>query len=368
MIRQFAEISSWRQHNVTIEPHEVYTLNFRDTTPNIFVVNNPNLALLKVGISSIPRTDSYEFKIEYNTTETFGRPIGTNNVYILNDSSIPVKIVVFSIVKDFEPSLLKNMNVALEGYTIESSTEIADVKDGVVMPVKLDDESKELITSIINCINDSSKGSTVTLLSSIKQNTGTNSTYIRSIIDAIKGTSGPGGTTPGLIHALMGNLSINSEQNLYSLIENGIESLLNKSISVDAQASVDFAPVTALLSELVRRLKVMALESGHYFGNTGRFYNKNNETNKVLLIKGDVTESLYVHFDWFYNDSETPVTLYTDDVNDVYVEYITIMPHEKIENLTFQVIGDRVCIKADGDVSYRSRYWVKEYSDFYAGN
>ena len=66
MLRQFNNISSWRQHVLTIEPHEVYTLNFRDTLPNIFVLHNPNMSTLKIGISSIPRSDAYEFKIEYD--------------------------------------------------------------------------------------------------------------------------------------------------------------------------------------------------------------------------------------------------------------------------------------------------------------
>jgi hypothetical protein len=163
-------------------------------------------------------------------------------------------------------------------------------------------------------------------------------------------------------------LTANDEVNLYSLIENGIEQLVNKSISVDAQASVDFTPVVDVLNEIKRLTRVRALEDGHFFGNIGTYYNKNNATEPVLLLKGDVTESLYIHFDWFYNDTDNPVTLYSDDANDFYEELITVMPHENIRNLTFRVTGSRVVVGSEGDVKYRTRFWKKLYSDFYKGN
>lgn len=141
MLSQFPDNSSWRQHNITIHAKEVFTLNFRDTKPNIFVVNNPNMSTLKIGLSAIPREDSYEFKVEYNTTETLGRPIGSNNLYILNDSAVDIKIVVFSIEKEFDPTILKNMNVSLDGYTIEANAEIRGIKEGIKLPISLDTDS-----------------------------------------------------------------------------------------------------------------------------------------------------------------------------------------------------------------------------------
>lgn len=153
-LRQFREYSTWRKHDIVIDPHEVYALNFTDSMPNIFVVNNPNTATLKIGISSIPRVDSYEFKVEYNTTETFGRPFGSAVIYILNDSSVPVKITLFSIEKDFDPALLKNMNVSLAGYTLESSSTIDGVKEGVVLPVQIDANTFDYLIKLFNKSTD----------------------------------------------------------------------------------------------------------------------------------------------------------------------------------------------------------------------
>lgn len=135
MIKQFNDLSSWRKDEVTIEAHETCTINFRDTMPNVFIIQNANAATLKVGISNLPRSNAYEFSVEKNTTEVVGRPIGTNNLYILNDSSVKVKILVFSIEKEFDPQILKNMSVSIDAGTIETSSVISGFADGVTLPV-----------------------------------------------------------------------------------------------------------------------------------------------------------------------------------------------------------------------------------------
>lgn len=161
MLTQFKNLSSWREDNITIKARETYTLDFLDTNPNMFVVINPNLAILKVSIGSLPLANHYEFKVDYNTTETLGRPTGTTKLYILNDSDLTINVKVFSIHDDFNLQILKNMNVNLEDYTIETSTEVAGVKDGVELPVKIDGvqhlELKNLLTSIANKSNTVTK-------------------------------------------------------------------------------------------------------------------------------------------------------------------------------------------------------------------
>lgn len=152
MIKQFNDLSSWRKHDITIEPHELHTLNFKDTRPNIFVIVNSNESQLKIGISNLPRTDSYEFKVEYNTTETVGRPIGTNNLYILNDSSSKASIIVFSIEKEFDPQILKNLNVALNTESLETSSIISGFSEGITVPVDpaLKTNQEEILASLAN--------------------------------------------------------------------------------------------------------------------------------------------------------------------------------------------------------------------------
>lgn len=168
VLQQFPRGSTWTQSDIVINPHEVYTLNFRDTNPNIYVINNPNMSILKIGISSMPRMDSYEFKVDYNTVETIGRPIGSKNIYILNDSSVKVKVRVFSIEKDFDPAILKNMNVSLEGYTIETGTKIEGIMNGLILPTSSPDVI-EIINQLMKTDSEAGKHNIFDIIKAIQE-------------------------------------------------------------------------------------------------------------------------------------------------------------------------------------------------------
>ena len=134
MLKQFDNLSSWREDNITVQPHETYRHYFSDTSPNMMIIVNPNSAVIKIGIGSVPTDKKYEFKVEYNTTEVVGRPIGTKYLYLYNDSSVKANLKVFSINKEFDISALKNMNVALSDLSIETSNIIGGFEDGVSLP------------------------------------------------------------------------------------------------------------------------------------------------------------------------------------------------------------------------------------------
>ena len=151
MISQFKNLSSWRKDEITLEAYETYTLNFRDTMPNVFIIQNANNSILRIGISNLPRVDSYEFSIDKNTTEVVGRPIGTNNLYIYNSAGVKVKILVFSIEKEFDPQILKNMSVSVDAGTIETSSIISGFAEGVTLPITAP-EILDAITSINSLI------------------------------------------------------------------------------------------------------------------------------------------------------------------------------------------------------------------------
>ena len=133
-IQQFKNLSSWREDILNIKGGEVVTLDFNDTTPNMFVVQNPNPVSLKISISSYPRTDSYEYKVDGNMTETMGRPISTNKIHILNDGSIDAVVRVYSINDTFDVQILKNMTVALNNATVETDGIIRGFSSGVSLP------------------------------------------------------------------------------------------------------------------------------------------------------------------------------------------------------------------------------------------
>ena len=105
---------SWRHQRVDISGHGVKTIHFMDTTPNMFMIQNPTDATLYIGITNIPTETHYEWKVNPNTSKTFGRPIACDEVFILNTTSEDVSINLFSVLDRFDLSLLADMTVSLD--------------------------------------------------------------------------------------------------------------------------------------------------------------------------------------------------------------------------------------------------------------
>ena len=95
---------SWRHQRVEVSGHGLKTLHFMDTNPNLFMIQNPTSATLYVGITTIPTVNNYEFKVAPNSSKTFGRPIPTDELYILNISNADVSINLFSVLDKFDLS------------------------------------------------------------------------------------------------------------------------------------------------------------------------------------------------------------------------------------------------------------------------
>lgn len=140
-----SELSSWRKHLVECKAGIVNTLNFRDTRPNVMVVMNPSNAKVMSCLDSIPTEKNYDFMIKNHYARLVGRPTPTSQVYFLSDYDVTLQ--VYSIYdKNFDPSWLSdfsidNVNIEseslqplLDALKAQSKTEIASVKDGVVLP------------------------------------------------------------------------------------------------------------------------------------------------------------------------------------------------------------------------------------------
>ena len=361
---QFNDFSTWRQDTITIQPHEVGTVNFKQTTPNIFVIQNPNVALLKVGISSIPYEDKYEFKVDYNTTETIGRPFGSNNLYILNDSSMEVTILVFSIQKEFDPTILKNMNVSLNGYTIESNSEISGVVDGVTLPVE-DKNSSEAIAklreiaqntenielnaenvTVYNDYDDTDLKTKIDLLSTILKNftgctdTGAlRETIYYALTDVRKAVQSVKGNIEGTYNKSLIDLFNELEKLNYmfkgfsgaddeGLIRNSIYTQiagLNNNITAMCGGANSYKSLYDLYTILENVPK--------YIYNKGYLHRMENFYNNAFSFThtANACDELFV-FEYLCNDSEKPLTIYKKQ-NDTDIELLTIMPNERFENI-----------------------------------
>ena len=162
-MQQF-KASTWRIHDIIIEPNEVYTLDFTQTNPNMFMLQNPNPSPVRIGITRIPTANKYEFSVGANTSDTFGRPIGTGRLFLYNPSSAnTLSITVYSNEMNFDMSVLKGINVELGNVNVESSNVIGGFGAGVKLPsgdnhigrVSLNVDVEEAIQSIKSNSDDS---------------------------------------------------------------------------------------------------------------------------------------------------------------------------------------------------------------------
>ena len=352
MLTQFKDISSWRKHDLTIKPHEVYTLNFRDTLPNIFVVNNANMATLKIGISSIPRVDSYEFKVEYNTNETLGRPIGTNNIYILNDSSVTVKIVVFSIEKEFDPVILKNMNISLYDQVIESSSEISGVKDGIKLPVTNDD-----INLMLSRYTNPDIVSLFELLTELKSIAGnmtnmiSNNTNLNSIVEAINNKeivlSGDGITLNGVA------TDMTQTNSLLSQVANAVKS---QDCNENDTLLTGIKDVLITTNENINTLKTLIndVKTLNSFNNSLKCEKGSDAVykNKVTSFNYTASSDCFIHFDWLFNDGgESNISLNNTNI-------FTMLEGESYSEMRFKLKAGDVLKISGSNASYRLKYWL----------
>lgn len=130
----FRDFSSWRVDDCILKGGEVYTLDFLDTSPNMFLVQNPNDERILAGVSIIPTETNYEFDIPKNSTVPVGRPIRTNKLYLLNTGMVDIKVKIFSDYLPFDMGAFAGSNMNIEHAEISTDGIVKGFKSGVSLP------------------------------------------------------------------------------------------------------------------------------------------------------------------------------------------------------------------------------------------
>lgn len=133
-MQQFKNLSSWREDTLIVEGKSVGTLDFFDTTPNHFIMQNPNDCIVYIGISKTPNEKNYEFRVTNNSNDVFGRPTPTRKMMVYNPSDKTIVLKVFSIHKEFELLTLKNMSALIENATVITDDIIKGFAENVMLP------------------------------------------------------------------------------------------------------------------------------------------------------------------------------------------------------------------------------------------
>ena len=116
---QLTKASPWRKSIVEVAAFSNGELNFTDTHPNMFYINNEGADDLFISLSTTPTAQDYQFKAGGKKTSVFGQPFGTNTMYIYNPADHNVSITVWSYSGEFDMTLLKDFEIDAESIKFD---------------------------------------------------------------------------------------------------------------------------------------------------------------------------------------------------------------------------------------------------------
>ena len=349
ILRQFndSDLSSWREQTQIIKGGEVKEIDFTDTTPNMFIINNPNPATLKISIDSIPRLNNYEFNVDKNSVKSFGKPTGTRKIYVFNTSASDVNIKLYSIKDTFDMNVVKDLIPSIEETTLKTDGVVKGFQAGVSLPagnntigtVNLENQVKTALTSLNSrqATMLTALDTTKTKATNIESNTSEMLTDNDTIIDLlgdIKTNTASGGSGG----------SSGSGTDL-TTVETKLASLETKLTSLETIANDNLTQNTDINSKLL----------GIKLTN----YTLGNPQDKTPVYGNNVTSFSYtagaketIHFNWFMNDGG----LGTFSINDTQV--FTVMANENLNELEFQLNSGDVLTFTATEPMFRYKYFV----------
>lgn len=122
-----ATYSALQKKNVTVPAHSVTTIDYIDTQPNYFRVQNSGDGTLYCSTANIPTQKQHDFSVKAAGMKMFAEPFYRAKLYVLNSTGNDVNITVLSFRAVFDPLALALSDIAidLEGATIESENVIS---------------------------------------------------------------------------------------------------------------------------------------------------------------------------------------------------------------------------------------------------
>ena len=118
--------SALQKKQVTIPAYSVTTIDYIDTQPNYFRVQNNGEAKLYCSTAHIPTEQRYDFAVPAAGMKMFGEPFDRAKLYIYNPSGNSVNATILSFKAGFDPLVLamSDIEIDLSGSTIEADNVI----------------------------------------------------------------------------------------------------------------------------------------------------------------------------------------------------------------------------------------------------
>lgn len=98
----------------TVPAFSITTIDYLDTKPNYFRVQNRGTTELYCSTNNMPTTKHYDFAVAGKKMKMFAEPYNRTRLYIFNPSGTDVEIMVLSFQAEFEPLTLALSEIEVE--------------------------------------------------------------------------------------------------------------------------------------------------------------------------------------------------------------------------------------------------------------
>lgn len=99
---------------VTVQPFSVATIDFIDSKPNYFRVQNSGESVIYCATSGYPTSKDYDFLVKPAGLMSYAEPFKQSKLYIFNPSGTAVNAVVVSFYAEFDPLVLALGQIEVE--------------------------------------------------------------------------------------------------------------------------------------------------------------------------------------------------------------------------------------------------------------
>ena len=114
---------------VSVAPYNVLTVDYLDSKPNYFRVQNTGETAIYCSASKVPNAQDYDFMVKAASMKCHAEPFNKTRFYIYNPSGNAITVIITSFEAEFDPlaMVLGNIEVDMPN-TIESNTAISSFK------------------------------------------------------------------------------------------------------------------------------------------------------------------------------------------------------------------------------------------------
>ena len=272
----------------TVPAFSITTIDYLDTKPNYFRVQNRGTTELYCSTNNMPTAKHYDFAVAGKKMKMFAEPYNRTRLYIFNPSGSDVEVAVLSFQAEFEPLTLALSEIEVE-MPKEFETSMAINSFNASLPTGNNKIGKVEITNGVTA-------SDVTVLKENTQVTAENTASTKTLSQTIV----------NLLGELLSPTAVDGKTNLLSIMDG-------------------FEYLAALLVE--------KLSPTEYQSHTFPFDKKNQNEEILLIGMKTASVSIPVTIHMLTNDGEGDLLLKMKAFFDTRETNLTLKPGESIRDL-----------------------------------